>query len=564
MINRHKMILREIIANYFGASEDELCALGNITSKTLKSDIQVLDDSLKKYHLCLYCKDNRYYIPFEEKDQYLDAYDELIKEDENQMLSSENTERKIQLLIALCKSNEYISMNMLADKLYISKTSISSIIHELKKEVPEKVPEACLEISSHKGVRLIASEKQKRELLVRFFSIDDNPAKQNRYLQMYLEEQNKELLPRVQEKLNEFLVTHNFEIANDNINKLIMHLMVIIQRVEHHQCLLENEVVYSSLYDDLSHDLKDIGIEIQAKDLSSLPLQRINRAVIVHPIVNEIIEAFIEEIKEEYHFVIFKVEDTKSLAAHIDDLISRGSSSYIKQDFMYDQMLQRLLSAFLLSGNLCKIIEEKTNFKVNEENRFYLAMHIQWLYRKDLVINEKMLLYDSNISECEMLQTDLEKHFGSKATIKNVYLSTDINKEIEKDSYKIILSTKSVLGDFKRVPFLKIHSFLTNEDYDAIDKIVYKNKLVKIIDAKTRDNQLVYHEVKVPLVNEVIQIKGYSLTHTVCSNIDTGVYRTVQDDKTVFVFNYNETTDFLKYHRMINSFGQMIKENKVN
>ena len=181
------MILREIIANYFGESEEKLCKMGNITSKTFKSDMQIIEKALDKYHLKINEKDNRYFIPFELKKDFLKAYEEIIEEDEKQVLALENTERKIRILIDLCKMDCYLSMNLLADNLYVSKTSVSSLIHELEEEIPVKVKEAKLEVSGRKGVKLIASEKQRRELLVRFFAMDESKVKSNRFLLMYLE-----------------------------------------------------------------------------------------------------------------------------------------------------------------------------------------------------------------------------------------------------------------------------------------------------------------------------------------------------------------------------------------
>ena len=564
MINRHRIFLREIIANYFGATEEELCKLGDITSKTFKSDIQILDKALSKYKLCICNKGNRYFIPFEQKNDYLNAYEELIKEDDEQILALENTERKIQILIHLCKSNDYLSMNLLADKLFVSKTSISSLIHELETEIPQKVKGTDLEISSRKGIKLHATEKQRRELLVRFFSLDDNLAINNHYLMLYLEKDNKEKIERVQDLLIQFLKENHFEITNDNLNKLIMHMMIIIQRVQHDMHLDESDYEFLPLYNSLSEKLSQIGIDIPAFDLSSLPLNRLNRAIILHPVVNVIIEKFVNEINEEFNTTILNINDTKSLAAHIDDLLSRENKSYVKKEFVYDQMLQRLLSAYLLCGKLCRIIRDFTGLEIDEENRFYMAMHIQWLYRKNLVINEKMLLYDSNISECEMIKIDLEKHFGSKATIDAVNVRWDIENKIKEHDYAIILSTKSLLDSFNQIPFLKIHSFLTNDDYELIDKIVYKNKNVKILEAKFNKGCMLYKNKTIVLDHDWIEIHGIHLTYVISDKIETSVYKMKVLTMTVFVFNYNYNTPFLKYHRMINSFGQMIKENQIN
>lgn len=98
MITRHKIFLREIIANYFGVSEKELCELGNVTEKTLKSDLQAIQSSLNEYGLSLCMESNRIYIPFEEKNAFIDAYEDIISKDEKQLLASEAMERKMFIL----------------------------------------------------------------------------------------------------------------------------------------------------------------------------------------------------------------------------------------------------------------------------------------------------------------------------------------------------------------------------------------------------------------------------------------------------------------------------------
>ena len=565
MISRQKMILREIIANYFGESEEKLCKMGNITSKTFKSDMQIIEKALDKYHLKINEKDNRYFIPFELKKDFLKAYEEIIEEDEKQVLALENTERKIRILIDLCKMDCYLSMNLLADNLYVSKTSVSSLIHELEEEIPVKVKEAKLEVSGRKGVKLIASEKQRRELLVRFFAMDESKVKSNRFLLMYLEEKNINKIEPVIRAVSHFLRINNFEISNNNIDKLIMHVLIILQRQEHNCHLDKQDIIFSPLYDDLKDELKKENIEIKTDELSSLPLLRLNRAILVNPIVNDIIKEFVEEIKEEYHTDILRLDDTKSLASHIDEIVSKGLSSYVKKDFVLEQMLQRLLNAYLICGNLCKIIKKYTGMDIDNEHRFYMAMHIQWLYRKNIYVNEKMLLYDSNISECEMIKIDLEKHFGSKATIIPVNIRWEINQILKENQIAIILSTNSILDDFGNVPFLKINSFLSDEDYRFIDKIVYKNKDVKVIKAQYDEetNIFTYNNKELSLDNEIVEINNILFTHTVNSNLPMAVFEVSKDEKRLFVFNYNKNSDFLKYHRMVNSFGQMIKEKKI-
>lgn len=140
MLNRQKKYLREIIASYFGASYDDLYALAEVSEKTLKADLQIIQSVLSKYGLAIKEDKNRLYIPFEQKEDFLNAYEEIINEDEKQLMANEYMQRKMYILTYLCKSDDYISMNILADRLYVSKSSVSMIVHDLKEEIPRLVP----------------------------------------------------------------------------------------------------------------------------------------------------------------------------------------------------------------------------------------------------------------------------------------------------------------------------------------------------------------------------------------------------------------------------------------
>lgn len=563
MITRHKIFLREIIANYFGMSEKELCELGNVTEKTLKSDLQAIQSSLNEYGLSLCMESNRIYIPFEEKNAFIDAYEDIISKDEKQLLASEAMERKMFILTFLTRSEGYISMNILADKLYVSKSSISPLVHELKDEIPKLVPSVKMDISGRKGVRICASEKEMRELLVRAFIQKEGLAIENIYFLNYLEDDLKDKLSQLIDVIDDFLNNHHVFMANNNVSKIIMHTMVIVQRTRHKLYLDEKDVNNDLIFEEYSKALKEIGLEVPSRELSCLPLQTYIRYHIENPLSSKIIKEFAEIVNKEYKTEIIKEDEVEPLTAHLDELLKKGIRSSDMKEFVFDQMLQRLLSAYLLCGTLCDLIYKYTGIVLDEENRAYMAMHIQSLYRKHLVIKENILLYDSNIPQCDMIKIDLEKHFGSKADICPVYVRWDIEKKLSEKNYAIILSTKSVLGSFDNVPFLKINPFVTNVDYDAINMIVYKNRPVVVKQATYDDDCMCFNGIRVKLDREIVYINGYYLMSSINDILDTAVYEFTYSNRHFFVLNYNLNDSFIVYHRLINRFGQMMKNKQI-
>ena len=544
-------------------SEKELCELGNVTEKTLKSDLQAIQSSLNEYGLSLCMESNRIYIPFEEKNAFIDAYEDIISKDEKQLLASEAMERKMFILTFLTRSEGYISMNILADKLYVSKSSISPLVHELEDEIPKLVPSVKMDISGRKGVRICASEKEMRELLVRAFIQKEGLAIENIYFLNYLEDDLKDKLSQLIDVIDDFLNNHHVFMANNNVSKIIMHTMVIVQRTRHKLYLDEKDVNNDLIFEEYSKALKEIGLEVPSRELSCLPLQTYYRYHIENPLSSKIIKEFVEIVNKEYKTEIIKEDEVEPLTAHLDELLKKGIRSSDMKEFVFDQMLQRLLSAYLLCGTLCDLIYKYTGIVLDEENRAYMAMHIQSLYRKHLVIKENILLYDSNIPQCDMIKIDLEKHFGSKADISPVYVRWDIEKKLSEKNYAIILSTKSVLGSFDNVPFLKINPFVTNVDYDAINMIVYKNRPVVVKQATYDDDCMCFNGIRVKLDREIVYINGYYLMSSINDILDTAVYEFTYRNRHFFVLNYNLNDSFIVYHRLINRFGQMMKNKQI-
>lgn len=564
MISRQKKYLREIIASYFGATYDDLYALSDVSEKTLKADLQVIKSVLSKYNLAIKEDKNRLYIPFEQKEDFLNAYEEIINEDEKNLMANEYMQRKMYILTYLCKSDDYISMNLLADRLYISKSSVSMIVHDLKEEISRLVPAASLTVSGCKGIRLNAKEKEVRELLVRAFAKDGGTVTENQYFLNYLDKEFKDKLEPTLNAVNQFMQEQNIFVADDNISKTIAHILIIAQRNKNGCVLDDADFIADDLYDKLANKLQEIDLFIAAQELSSLPLLNLNRAVIDNPLVIKVVHQFISEVNEEFKEEILRVEDAYPLIAHIDEILKkRVKTSYLK-DFVFDTMLQRLLSAYILCGRLSELLNIHFNITKDEENRAYMAMHVQYMYRKHLEICENMLLYDANVSECNMIKTDLEKHFGAKASISPVYTRWDIEKQLKLNKYSIILSTQSMLGLFDEIPFLKINSFLTNEDYDAINKIVYKNRPIKIVKGGEMDiDNFVIDNIKTKVNKEILFVDGVYIACTINPELKMGAYEASYKNTRIFILNNDMKGAFVTYHRLINCFGQMIKEGKI-
>lgn len=561
MLTRQKMILKEIIANYYGVHKNILAERFELSDKTVRSDVAAINSELKPYGLSILSENSVYYIPFSNKQTFIQAYNDLLEKEEN-FATNEYNQRKVSLLTTLTTVRSYISMSILSDKLYCSKASISQMVHDLQQEVIYLEPNAKLEISSRKGVRLLAKESVIRNLLVRYFSNGDELAYNNPNFRYYLQKDYVERIDDVIDVLTRFLNQHNIYLTEENLGKHVVHILITAYRFDCQLFVENSNEPLNPLCESLSYELSTINIKIPAKELWPLPLNRLNRNIVIDPNAKAMVQDFICKINEQYKTKILDIQDAFPLIAHVDQLLHNSGYGGALPDDFENTMLSRLLNSYIIIEQLWKDICTYVQNPIESYQRIYLAMHIQSMYRKNICIVENILLYEPNISVSGMLKIDLEKHFGKKANIVVTNSSSLIDTLMEQYNFSLIISSTTILSYFNGVPFLKIHPFLTNEDYNQIETIVYKNQEVTIQCGMSKvQEEILYQNIQVELNSSILIIRNIQLSTSINNRIPTGVY--LIKNMNLYVLNYNNQDSYQYYHHMVNSFGRLVAQEKL-
>ncbi|MEW8973444.1 MAG: HTH domain-containing protein [Tissierellaceae bacterium] len=163
---RQKKIFLYLLNSDIGLSGNELSRSFNVSTRTIRSDIKFLNKIIEKYNIIINSSNHEgYYIPKEQRLTGLSIIDKVFEE-ENSIMKIPNTpsERFAFIIFKLSFSTDYISMEELANLIFVSKTTIYLDIKDINKEL-KKYQFLELGISPIKGLKLLGDERAKRLLI---------------------------------------------------------------------------------------------------------------------------------------------------------------------------------------------------------------------------------------------------------------------------------------------------------------------------------------------------------------------------------------------------------------
>ena len=104
-------------------SGKELSKIFNVTTRTIRSDIKFLNESLKKYHIGISSsKQDGYFIPEKQRAKGFEIVKEVFDKEINLMgIPNTPSERFAFIVFKLAFAMDYMTMEEIADMLFVSK-----------------------------------------------------------------------------------------------------------------------------------------------------------------------------------------------------------------------------------------------------------------------------------------------------------------------------------------------------------------------------------------------------------------------------------------------------------
>ncbi|UJL47389.1 PRD domain-containing protein [Virgibacillus sp. NKC19-16] len=489
-LNKKHLKIVEVLMTE-NVSAEKLSHLMKISQRTLSNYVAHINDYfegtsqiMKEYNILS--------ILINGEEQFLDRLAILRQE----MNSNEaELEERQEALFHHLLEHERITIDDLAEALYLSKSVVNNIVGELK----DKLQSYPLDVEGtpNVGLRLEGNEFTIRKVIIEQFPMH--------YEEIPIPDQMEQNLMDLKKK---------FHLDEASFTRLRLAVQVTISRLENGHFIEKELDIDSQVFD--SEDFKSFqalkeemvriySIENPNQEIFLIVLQLLGRrASIIDEMINErehsmlerIIKQTIEDINYYYTIKIDEAMFSKDIQLHIKYLINRLLFDVKINNNLVDDVQQRFPFAYELSSVLAENITKEINIEVPISElgflSLYFSVYLEQLEQQIREIQSVAIITNEGLSTSKLLKINLQKIFGNHIEI--VVFNEEAFESEEIEAFDLIISTIWTSRLFNKVVYienimdtqllkLKIEQFLVYKDVRN-KKLFNQSVIVDFIEEK--------------------------------------------------------------------------------
>lgn len=422
------------------------------------------------------------------KDHAYDVLRDLLSEEKG--IPQTSKERIVFLLNKLLKSHQDDLFNIydISDELYISPSTIRNELKKVKRKLNKYDIELILKGDSFK---IDGLEKNKRKMLssilyeesdIHFLNLDT--------LQQSFRNINIDLIKSI--ILSEFQKYHYF-INDYSLSNLVLHLALSIERIRDDNHYIQNnqtineDLIEYKLAKDLAFQLENyFQITFSKAEVFEMTLLIASRASsfnyrtmkisyleeFVGKDCLDLVYSLVDDIKSLYSIDLSDPEFLMRFTLHIYNLIIRSHNNYLSKNPLTKEIKTSYPLIYDMSVTIAKIIIEKTNVHINDDEIAYITFHIGSILetQKSFATKLPIAIFCPNYYDLSYKLIDsIQQYFSNDVIISHVF--TNENDLLSIHNIDLIITTVP-LNVILETPVFEIKMFLSNQDrYKLSEKI---------------------------------------------------------------------------------------------
>ncbi|SER45315.1 mannitol operon transcriptional antiterminator [Gracilibacillus ureilyticus] len=489
--SREKSIIDLVMKTSGKHTPQSLASYLNVSVRTIQRDLKGVEKLLKPFELEL--------TRFPDDGLVINGSNEGIYKLIQQLARTEPTdetpvERKFQLLILLLNNGDVYKTQLLAKKLRVSVTTLSSYLSD----ITDWLAKFSISLTRKRGVgiQLNGKESDVRKAIASYIQINFHEELLEHLYQLKKEKRSDELVlgyfsPQdllvVEEKVHQQLEQQKIRLADNDYLGLIVHITVTIQRIKNRYELAEEDEITSDrsemsfqLISKLCGELSaKFSIPISDRDKDYLAVifkgSKLKDSEVVDYdsiLLGQIMKNIIQNVSAQLHVDLTSDFSLyQGLLAHMEPAVYRLKHQTGLFNPLTEQIKKKYPVLFMAVHNSLK--EEFPDIIFQEDETAFIVLH----FGSALLMNEEkpkinaVIICPTGIGTSKMLASRLQKEFHefNSVEIKSI-------KEIEKanlNNFDIIIST--VRLPFDDIHYIIVSPLLMEEDIDRIRSFLQAN-----------------------------------------------------------------------------------------
>ena len=393
-------------------------------------------------------------------------------------------DRKSRIFLELLKhSSEGVDFYELAEKLFISESTLKNDIQQLKKEITNDAIQIVFE---QEYIKLTGPERAKRRYLI---SLLYNESDLQEKLKVSIQQMIGYIsLEKLQQTIQQVLAENNIQINQYSLNNIVLHFAISIERIRQGHSLkksLNENPAQSSpefiIAEEISNQLaQQYDIHFSHAELEQLSLLFIGMqnetltkeknqqlSSFVDPKIISALKDVLAEVERTYLVELNDEDFFNKLAIHLQSLYYR--SHY--ETFTRNSSLLDLKTAYPLIYDLAvyisSLIQDRLDIWFNDDEISFIALHIGSFLETQKHFSNQItiqLVVNDYHDIGRNLRKEIEERLG-----ENINVTVTEKWKAANAEYDLLLTTDRETASTTEGSVF-IHPFLTDKDVKKIEK----------------------------------------------------------------------------------------------
>ncbi|EXU77197.1 BglG family transcription antiterminator [Erwinia mallotivora] len=460
----------------------EICKQLKIKPRTLRDDIFRYKADLSANGVELQARQGvGYQLNVKDEDKYRALLKSLSGSEQRHHFVAplRHDERVNYLLRTLLLADDYLKLDKVAEKMFISRSLLNNYMKEVRKALADF--NLTLIDKTACGIKLSGSELSIRQAIARFFFYDDSHSD-------YQLERAGDTRRVIRELLAETLQENEWQLTDTGFQNLVIHLEIALMRINkcgddialppQHQRLkardefhIARQLVqrFERVFNLSFPEAECYFISIHLAGKKSPGEEGV---FVVPPPIIALFEQITERISAA--FAVDLGNDTELyhlLTLHLTPMIDRLQWDLKIHNLLLEQIKEENVTAFEMAVLAAKTVCLETGLVMNEAETGYLAVHFALALERRKVSQKKVnliLVCASGMGSSQLLLYKLKQHFSGQINLISVVQLYQLN-HFDSEGYDLILSTVDIPFPVS-LPLLRINYFLDPAGLTQMEK----------------------------------------------------------------------------------------------
>ncbi|WP_410513791.1 BglG family transcription antiterminator [Paenibacillus sp. BR2-3] len=466
-----------------------------VSSRTIRNDMKELDSLLSRYGASIKSLMGAgYQLEVIDDQLFRKLLKEVIRSDNGKPgdIPEFEEDRSRFLLKCLLLAEGYVKLDDLADKMYVSRSTIQNDIKNVKQIL--KRYDLCLDKRPNYGIKIKGIENKLRYCLSEFIFNRNDESRNACGFPLPLLSQNE--MAVIRDCILEQVEENGISLSDIALNNLGIHIAIACKRILEQKYAsfypeeiirIETQKEYGVAQKLAAMIGKELHLTFPSAEIAYIAIHLLGVKTITDAHINlteiksfitgeiyQLTEEILEMIEKDLQLGIrYDTELFISLSLHLKPVINRFNYGMKVRNPMLDDFKHNYPVAFEAGILAAEVIRRELGIVIDDNEIGYLAIHIGGAMERKKMENRPkrcMIVCASGAGSARLLYYKLQSVFGTKLDIVGTteYYKLD---RLPLHSLDFVISTIP-LPDTLPIPHVEVKTFLGGEDIERIGQVV--------------------------------------------------------------------------------------------